>query len=245
MKTYSSKLNIGPSIIRIDESEIPYILFTSDLHIEHKNILHFTKRLDMPGITDIDSMKQVFLNNINTDILSRIPSEELHKVKLFNCGDLILSAQSKCNTVYEDIKKLLLPITCYNVIGNHDINNLMRVNDFGYDQNDKWFWNNMYLIEVYRNNQCIAVFSISHQPLMTYNGSINIHGHLHTVEDLEQYKGIEKDLAITLRKDGHYIDVGVDRWLGHPVWLSDILNNKTDVDINKVPQLISMKWNFK
>jgi hypothetical protein len=40
------------------------------------------------------------------------------------------------------------------------------------------------------------------------------------------------------------MDVGVDRNYGKPVWLSDILEGKYDVKVNKIPQLQSLKWRY-
>ena len=59
------------------------------------------------------------------------------------------------------------------------------------------------------------------------------------------FKGSDKEWAISLRNGGHHQDVGVDRNYGKPMWLSDILEGKIDVDINKVPQLKSMRWQYK
>lgn len=245
MKTFKNILYKGPAVVRIDESQIPYIIFTSDLHLYHKNILYFTQRLSFDGISDIDTMFTVFTDNINNAINNKFPDVDKSNIILFNCGDLIFGSKSNTYNRYIEFKDKLLPITVYNIIGNHDINNIIRSCELVDNPVETWMWNNTYLLEIYRGDQCIAIFTISHQPMLDFTGSINIHGHLHTIEDLENYKGSDKEFAIQLRKDGQHIDVGVDRWYGQPVWLSDILENKTDIQIDKIPQLQSMKWQYK
>ena len=100
-------------------------------------------------------------------------------------------------------------------------------------------------MEIYRGAKCLTRFTISHFPLKEYYGYFNIHGHLHTYEDLSLYNTIDTEYAKELRANGHYIDVGVDRWEGKPVLLSDILENKTDIQVEKIPQLTSVKWQYK
>ena len=68
MREFNNILIQGPPIIRIDEADIPYVLCTSDLHLNHKNILYYTKRLDIPGIKDVETMEDVFVRNINVKI---------------------------------------------------------------------------------------------------------------------------------------------------------------------------------
>ena len=40
MREFNNTLIQGPPIIRIDEADVPYVLCTSDLHLNHKNILY-------------------------------------------------------------------------------------------------------------------------------------------------------------------------------------------------------------
>jgi calcineurin-like phosphoesterase family protein len=203
-------------------------------------------------------MEDVFVKNIN-DAISTVDQSKRNKVMVINCGDFIFASGQNSYEHYLNFRNKLIPCTWYNVSGNHDNNNLYRTvkfigNDSGFEelniQNQSvvypaWYWSSMYILEIYRGAQVICVVTISHYPQDDYLGCINIHGHLHTYEDLTYFKGSDKEWAISLRKGGHHQDVGVDRNYGKPMWLSDILEGKIDVDINKVPQLKSMRWQYK
>lgn len=258
MREFNNTLIQGPPIIRIDEADIPYVLCTSDLHLNHKNILYYTKRLDIPGIKDVETMEDVFVKNIN-DAISTVDQTKRNKVMVINCGDFIFASGQNSYEHYLNFRNKLIPCKWYNVSGNHDNNNLYRTvkfvgNDSGFEelniQNQSvvypaWYWSSMYIMEIYRGAQVICVLTISHYPQDDFLGCVNIHGHLHTYEDLTYFKGSDKGWAIKLREDGHHQDVGVDRFYGKPVWLSDILEGKLDVNIANVPQLKSMKWQYK
>jgi calcineurin-like phosphoesterase family protein len=263
MRDFNNTLIQGPPIIRIDEADIPYVLCTSDLHLKHKNILYYTKRLNIPGIKDVETMEDIFVKNIN-DAINMIPANKRHKAMMINCGDFIFASGQNSFDYYIDFRKKLTPIHWYNVSGNHDNNNLYRTTKFTlaptnvpygkeeikgstdpyYITVPAWYWSSMYIMEIYRGAQVICVLTISHYPQEDFLGSVNIHGHLHTYEDLTDFKGSDKEWAIRLKNDGHYMDVGVDRNYGKPVWLSDILEGKYDVKVNKIPQLQSLKWRY-
>lgn len=258
MREFNNTLLQGPAIIRIDEEDIPFVLCTSDLHLNHKNILFYTHRKGIPGITDIETMHEVIINNIN-DAISQIPMKYRDKAMMINCGDFIFASGQNSYDIYKNFRKKIIPIRWYNVSGNHDSNNLYRTVNFVPDMNNgielyesdvmtmkvpAWYWNSMYIMEIYRGAQCICVLTISHYPQDDFLGSVNIHGHLHTYEDMSLFKGTDKEWAERLRADGHYMDVGIDRNFAKPVWLSDILEGKLDVKLDKVPQIKSLKWRY-
>ena len=91
-------------IIRVKEEDMPYIFFTSDWHIQHKNILNFTQR----GIKykDVDDMFNGIMFNMNV-IYDSIPDEHKHQAMLFHCGDLLFGSRSKCQEFYKEIQASL------------------------------------------------------------------------------------------------------------------------------------------
>lgn len=233
-----NKICIAPMIIRVKEEDMPYIFFTSDWHIQHKNILNFTQR----GIKykDVDDMFNGIMFNMNV-IYDSIPDEHKHQAMLFHCGDLLFGSRSKCQEFYKEIQDNIEWPKVYCVMGNHDVNNIMRQHEVipaynpAWDRtecNPNWMWNNMFIVEVYRESKCIATVSVSHFPMEEYHGSLNIHGHLHTRP--EQY--VKEDFSYLNMKrwaeaEYHY-DAGVDNNDYMPISLYEImqklnpLNNK-------------------
>lgn len=115
MKNFPNILYQGPSIIRINEEDIPYIMFTSDLHIHHKNILYYTRRLNIEGIIDIDTMSNVFAKNINSyvyNIIDNFDKTALSngKIKLINCVDFIFASASNSYDIYKNFIDKVLPL---------------------------------------------------------------------------------------------------------------------------------------
>ena len=104
MREFNNTLIQGPPIIRIDEADIPYVLCTSDLHLNHKNILYYTRRLDIPGIKDVVTMEDVFVKNIN-DAISTVDQSKRNKVTVINCGDFIFASGQNSYEHYLNFRK--------------------------------------------------------------------------------------------------------------------------------------------
>ena len=116
MREFNNTLIQGPPIIRIDEADIPYVLCTSDLHLNHKNILYYTKRLDIPGIKDVETMEDVFVKNIN-DAISTVDQSKRNKVMVINCGDFIFASGQNSYEHYLNFRNLS---RCSGYLCNHN-----------------------------------------------------------------------------------------------------------------------------
>lgn len=245
-----NKILVAPPVLRFQEEEVPNIFFTSDLHIEHKNILEFTKRKEI--FSDVTDMNRRLLEMVNDPVLH--PQSDTKKLILVHCGDLLFGQRSLSQSNYKMIQEGLSKYDrVYAVAGNHDRNNIMMQHKLimsysgnitdGTECNTKWFWNNMFIVEIYRGAKCISVFTVSHFPMTEFHGAFNIHGHLHSFPgfepDTESHKTWEGWLST-----GVHFDCGVDNNNYKPVCLCDILSGKTSVKIDKIPQLAGIKFSF-
>lgn len=230
----------GPSIIRIKEEDIPNTFFTSDLHLNHKNVFKFTEREN--SFTDIDNMTIKLTNNLC------IPSSFNNNI-LFHCGDMIFGSKANTESIYKELASSLS--TTYNkvyaVIGNHDYENIMKctnlVSSFSHDISDgelihNWYWNTVYIVEVYREQQCILKFTVSHFPMNEFYGSFNIHGHLHSTPS------DNRETITKWRNTGKHFDCGCDNNEYMPVSLKDIVENKTSIKFSEIPTYKNIKFNY-
>lgn len=229
----------GPTIIRIDEKDIPYTYVSSDLHYSHKNILNFTNRGKI--YNDIDEMNAGILENYQKQLEPLQDTRGEHTIRFIHCGDLIFGTKSQVNEKLSIIQNKIDPYVdeVYAVFGNHDIENILRYHEvipaFGFNTlsancNNKWFWNNVYVVEVYRETKCILRFTVSHFPMEEYYGAFNIHGHLHSQEDIHANMNNAEEVA-RYRATGHHFDCGLDFNNCKAVSLADILEGKTSINV--------------
>lgn len=228
-------LLLGPMIVKIAEQDIPYTYFSSDLHIQHKNILHFTMRGKC--FTDVHDMNIRLLDNIVNTVQHR-PG---HKTRYFHCGDLLFGTKGQCNEYLKDIQDALKDIDkVYAVVGNHDVDNILKYHNmipaYGFNTTEtyccpNWFWNNMFIVEIQRNEQTVCRFTVSHFPMDEFHGKFNIHGHLHS-EPIDRKDNSNNQAVIDkYRTTGTHFDCGVDNNFYYPVPLSRILENKTSIKL--------------
>ena len=231
-----NKILLGPLIIKIKEEDVKYVFMTSDIHHAHNNILHFTQR---GGYwKDIDEMGKGIVQNMN-DAISSFTGDERKKTILFHCGDIQFGSKGGAQERYKWLQDNLKYQTVYCVTGNHDVYNVLHqhelITSYNYNSNDgtycnpNWFWNHMYIVEIYRQQKCICQFTVSHFPMEEFHGQFNIHGHLHTrpkihVKDEDSYINMERWI-----KTGHHLDVGVDNNDYRPVSLYDIMAGNTQI----------------
>lgn len=243
--TPKNKILVAPPILRFQENEVPNIFFTSDLHIKHKNILEFTQRKDI--FPDITCMNKQLLEMVNTPVLH--PLSDPDRLILFHCGDLLFG-KSSYKMIQDGLSKYE---RVYAIAGNHDRNNILMHHQLvmsytgditdGTECNIKWFWNNMFIVELYRGAKCITVFTVSHFPMKEFHGSFNIHGHLHSFPGFEPDTEYHKTWESWLSTGVHF-DCGVDNNNYKPVCLCDILLGKTSIAVAEIPQLANIKFSF-
>lgn len=206
----------GPPVLRFSIEDVPNILLTSDMHLQHNNIISFIHR---PYAT-VEEMNIELVRNWNEEV-EKIGRD---KAVVIHCGDFIFGTKR----AYNFYINRLLGSKIYMVIGNHDIKNVINQYKFEKDDNERIVWNSEYLVEIFdENKKKITTFTVSHHPYMSFNGAFNLHGHLHTPPDLQHYTGSDKAVGEKLREMGNYYDVGVDGNGYKPVRLSDILTGNT------------------
>lgn len=170
------------------------IYFTSDLHLNHQNIIHLQ---DRPFDT-VEEMNQILIDNIN----ARVRPEDT----LYLLGDI--SFRGNVESANAHIKK----INCknlYYIKGNHD------------RQYDETLFKGIYDIaeirETVGGEKHIIV--LCHYPMLEWNhyyrGAIHLHGHIHSLPG--EYNQRNKDEGI------RRYDVGVDANDYMPVSLQEIL----------------------
>ena len=227
------KLNeffIAPFVIDIQESEISKYYFTSDLHLNHRNIFYFTNRrkeLDLVE-TEKDKLISEFENKIIDRFNTILPEDAI----LVNCGDIMFGKLSEFFQTLDRIK-------CqrqYIIMGNHDYGNILKKPNqrLSYDPNAKYQFSNLIVFRIFSGGSTHPkyMFSVSHMPLEDYYGQFNIHGHLHSFKDPEENKSKDFKNYETIKKYkgfGTHFDCGLERNGMNPVPLIEILNNKTDI----------------
>lgn len=200
----------GPHILKVQIEDLQHLYFTSDLHLNHENIIKYAQR----PFNSIEEMNDIFISNIN----ETLTEDDI----LINCGDFILGK----NSMYDDYMNNIHCKKIYNCIGNHDMKNIIQRSAFlPYNENERVFWSYNIIIYVYSKNRPIFSFSVSHCPMSDnqFIGLFNIHGHLHTFADIDKYEGSDKELAMKLLDLGTYYDCGVDRNNYKPVTFKNIL----------------------
>ena len=208
------ELYLANPIIDIDIKDIPNIYFTSDLHFNHNNIIKYSHR----PFKDAEEMNTILLNNLNEEL-----SKSVNPI-LFNAGDFMFGKVS----MYEDLMEQIKAKHIYNVIGNHDIVNLVNNRVFVKGDN-RVEWCNEYIIRIKKDKKFIFAFTLSHypKPFNCFYGAFNLHGHFHEEKNIDDMTGSDKNKAIALIENGFYYDVGVDGNDYKPVKLENILKGQT------------------
>lgn len=236
----SLRLVNGPSVVKIKFEDIPNVIFTSDFHLNHENIIRFTNR----PYANASDMNKSLMDNLTKSVLSI----GKNKAIVFNCGDLMYGTKRE----YREFTENLTYGKYYMCIGNHDLQNVLKQCQFDTERNDAPIvWNGEYIVEVLdENGRRLTLFTVSHHPQITFTGDFNLHGHLHTVPNLDDYIGKDKEIAKQMRADGKHYDVGVDNNGMKPVRLIDILlgnvaSNKMDLDYEAMKEKLGKLINRK
>ena len=148
------------------------VFITSDIHLNHRNILQYCPHRGGPEVTDenVDKMNEMIIRNWNSMIT---PNDEV-----FILGDVAMGRIDKA----PDLIRRLNGIK-YLVRGNHD-KTLTRVNEDGTRYSDDLFvWVRDYFEYTHKVDGKKYSMSMSHFPFASWNGmnrsSIHFHGHTH------------------------------------------------------------------
>lgn len=232
----------GPHILRIDVSELENVYFTSDIHINHDSIIKYCNR----PFKDVNEMNTVLIDNINKTI-----GDNTNAI-LINCGDFIFRNVGEYEKFIDSINAKKI----YNIIGNHDIKNIIqRRYMIPYDETAKTFWSSELIVEIREGQKIHTIFTVSHYPHCDgqFMGSFNIHGHLHTPKNIDDYTGTDLNIVRKLREKRICYDVGVDGNDYKPVKLTDILTgnlimyqiSQDHINFNKWKEIIYKEKIFK
>lgn len=165
------------------------ILFTSDIHYNHSNIIQHSGR----PFKDVTEMNNFILGELK----SKIKPEDI----LFDLGDMFwkMSPQEICNVLDQIPTKNI-----YKIVGNHDKygiyygsggieirERLKMVCDILDIQVESWKTRKTYMV------------TMSHYPMVSWNhkphGSIHLHGHCHG--NIDDYNKSVYDLRVDLSYD--------------------------------------------
>ena len=165
------------------------VLFMSDLHYNHQNIIRHSQR----PFKDVEEMNAFILGELK----SKIKSEDV----LFDLGDLFwnMTPEKMCEILDEIPTKKI-----YKVVGNHDKygvyygsgglevrKRFMMISDILDIQVESWRTGKTYMV------------TMSHYPMISWNhkphGSIHLHGHCHG--NIDQYNNSSTDLRVDLSYD--------------------------------------------
>lgn len=211
-------ITYGTPVVRLTLEDIPNVLFTSDMHLQHKNIIEFTNR-------PFDSVETMNISLVQNWV-DEVEKIGVDKAIVFHCGDFVFGTKRAYNFYINRLPAAKI----YMVIGNHDHKNVINQYEFLPDTTGKErvVWNTEYFVEIVDNKKKkICGFTVTHHPYMSFSGKFNIHGHLHTPPSLENYTGADKKIATKLLELGTYYDVGVDGNNYRPVKLLDVLLGNT------------------
>ena len=166
------------------------VLFMSDLHYNHQNIIRHSQR----PFKDVEEMNAFILGELK----SKINPEDV----LFDLGDLFwnMTPEKMCEILDEIPTKKI-----YKVVGNHDKygvyygsgglevrKRFMMISDILDIQVESWRTGKTYMV------------TMSHYPMISWNhkphGSIHLHGHCHG--NIDQYNNSSTDLRVDLSYDG-------------------------------------------
>lgn len=179
-------------------------------------------------ITEAKDKRRCDIVEYNHTLIERVNEVVGEDDTLINCGDVIIGRTSELGYYIDKIR-------CRNIIivlGNHDVNNMMRKLRLRDGEGCKVTVTNMLTLRVSSKKKVLYYGSVSHAPLETFTGSFNIHGHLHSTQNLDDYKDSpDYNIAVKYKATGKHFDCGLERNGFRPVCLTDILGNKTDIRI--------------
>lgn len=172
------------------------LFFTSDVHLNHNNILHLANR----PFDDIDQMNRRLVSNIN----SLVGPHDI----LYFLGDMAFGKDKP-----ETIRWFLDKLNCKDVhliFGNHDSHDEAFMKSLGFRSAKDY--------EMFKENK--KKFVLSHYPMLdwdgAFHGSYMLHGHIHSNGDTYNKENLENGIK--------RYDVGVDANNYYPVSLNDIVD---------------------
>lgn len=229
MQEKKIEFNLAPFTLDIELGDIGKYWFTSDLHLNHKNILYFTKRYTLVGDVLLKEDKVIELKN---RIISRVNSVLDDESILVNCGDVMLGGIGDWE---DDLDKFICKKQ-YILLGNHDYVNILKKKNLkiSYNPEAKIQYSNMMVFRIWNKDKLLIIFTVTHMPQDDFVGFFNIHGHLHSVEDIETMKQDFRnyDICKKYRESGKHFDCGLDRNDYKPVSLVSILKGERDINTN-------------
>ena len=175
------------------------IWFTSDLHLDHANIINICKR----PFANVQAMNDTFINNFN----SKVQDNDL----VYMLGDIGMGRASRTLSFVKQLKGVKILVR-----GNHDHEDL-----FVYEK-DVWY--DVVALEEIRINKVsnreiekLCELTLCHYPLSSWNkshyGSINLHGHSHGFRS----------------NTNQQLDVGVDPNGYFPLSIIEVLDKLRDL----------------
>lgn len=189
------------------------VLFTSDLHLGHENIIATCGRNVESCGMDFDSVK-----DMNTFLINKWNQKVKEDDEVYILGDLSFRSGESVKTYLKQLKGRK-----HLIIGNHDYNWIKNVRNM-----DEYFETVSNLEIIKLDNKLIT---LCHYPLLEWNGSRRannqekslswlIHGHIHNSRD-GVYEYIRDNLPCAL-------NCGVDINGFEPVTFDELLinNNK-------------------
>lgn len=179
--------------INIKLSEGQKLFFTSDFHLNHKNVIGFTNR----PFKDLLEMHQEIISRWN----AVVGAEDI----VFNLGDLLWSGSRRFLEGFVE----RLNGTKYYILGNHDDPDKMPSGAKLYDT-----------VHLAINNN--PTYVLSHYPLFTWQGRdkgvCNLHGHIHLCHTKTN---THEDHLLPYHWNQY--DVGVDNNFFKPVERNEII----------------------
>lgn len=161
----------------------------SDLHLGHKAIINYANR----PFTDVDQMNETIINSINT-------------IK-YRSSDILLIAGDVSFLPLKETKELLarIPVKKHLIIGNHDISH------------SKTWWTEAGFEWISKFPICINdFFWVSHTPMFLneHMPYVNIHGHLHNIDQILLADGKNLYYNISCEKL-NYVPISIEQIMAY------------------------------
>lgn len=180
------------------------VWFTSDLHLDHSNIIKYSNRLflseedrkEFEALNQNWNRSKYRISKKSTDMMNDHIIDNINKVVdkndiLFHLGDFAFAPK---HSYYDTALYFRNKINCktiYNIWGNHDHKEIRRLFDDCFDLTEIYIENQSYVLCHY----CMLQWNKSH------HGAIHLYGHSHSA--LEEFA----EKVMPGRKS---IDVGID-----------------------------------
>lgn len=177
------------------------VFVTSDIHLNHRNILKYCPHRGGPEVTDelVSKMNETIISNWNSLITS---DDEVYVIGDVAMGQIIHAP------------KLIRRLNGkkYLILGNHD-KKLAKDINADPSLSDLFVWIDKYHEMSYTHNGTKYFITMSHYPMHSWNqqhqGSIMLHGHLHGTPH-----GIP----------GRIMDIGIDTNDLYPYLMDDVIH---------------------